>query len=62
LKVIWVSLKVRIVHSNPDKKNLLNACVLLRRENIIVILDPLLGLALLRDWHMLSKGEIVDDS
>jgi hypothetical protein len=49
LKVTWVSLKVKIVHSNPEKNSYLNACVLLRCENIIATADPLLSLALLRD-------------
>jgi hypothetical protein len=34
LKVIWVSLKVRSVYSNLEENSCLNACVLLRSENI----------------------------
>ena len=49
LKVIWVSLKVRLVYSNPEENSWLNTCVLLRRESIVAIPDPLLSLALLRD-------------
>ena len=49
LKVIWVSLKVRLVYSNPEESFWLNACVLLRSENIDATPDPLLSLALLRD-------------
>ena len=30
MKVIWVSLKVGSVHSNPEENSCLNACVLLR--------------------------------
>jgi len=49
LKIIWVSLKVRSVYSNPEENFLLNACVLLRSENIDATPDPLLSLALFRD-------------
>jgi hypothetical protein len=49
IEVIWVSLKVRIVYSNPKENSCLNACVLLRYESIIATPDPLLSLALLRD-------------
>ena len=41
--------KVRSVYSNSEENFLLNACVLLRRENIVATPDPLLSLALLRD-------------
>ena len=34
MKVIWVSLKDRSVCSNPEENSCLNACVLLRSENI----------------------------
>jgi hypothetical protein len=61
VKVIWVSLKVRSVYSNSEDNSYLNACVLLRSENIIATPDPLLSLALLRDWQRVSLGEIVDD-
>ena len=59
-KVIWVSLKVRSVYSNLKENFLLNACVLLRSENIVATPDPLLSLALLRDRQRLSLGEIID--
>jgi hypothetical protein len=49
LKIIWVSLKVRIVYSNPEENSCLNACVLLRRESIEATPNPLLSLTLLRD-------------
>ena len=49
LKVIWVSLKVRLVYSNPEENFCLNACVLLRSENIVATPNPLLSLALLKD-------------
>jgi hypothetical protein len=59
-KVIWVSLKVRIVHSNPEESSCLNTCVLLRRESIVAIHDPSLSLSLLRDEQRVSLGEFVD--
>jgi hypothetical protein len=40
LKVIWVSLKVRSVYANLKENSCLNACVLLRSENIIATPDP----------------------
>jgi hypothetical protein len=49
LKVIWVSLKVRIVYSNLEENFCLNACALLRHESIVATPDPSLSLALLRD-------------
>jgi hypothetical protein len=49
LKVIWVSLKVRIIYFNLEENSCLNACVLLRHESIAATPDPLLSLALLRD-------------
>ena len=39
MKVIWVSLKVRSVHSNPEENSCLNACVLLS-ESIDATPDP----------------------
>jgi hypothetical protein len=60
LKVIWVSLKVKIVYSNPEEIFLLKACVLLRHENILATPDPLMSLALLKNWQRLSLGELVD--
>jgi hypothetical protein len=44
-KVIWVSLKVRSVYSNPEENFLLNAYVLLRREKIVATPDLLLSLS-----------------
>jgi hypothetical protein len=60
LKVIWVSLKVRSVYSNPEENFLLNAFVLLRSESIVATPNPLLNLALLRDYQRLSVGGLVD--
>ena len=40
LKIIWVSLKVRSVYSNPEENSCLNVCVLLRSESIDATLDP----------------------
>ena len=39
----------RISFSNLEENFLLNACVLLRHENIVATPNPLLSLALLRD-------------
>ena len=47
---------------NPEENSLLNACVLLRSENIDATPDPLLSLALLRDEQRLSLGEFVVSS
>ena len=55
-------MKVRSVYSNPEENSCLNACVLLRSENIDATPDPLLGLALLGDEQRLSLGEFVDGS
>jgi hypothetical protein len=41
--------KVKSVNFNPRENSLLNACVLLRSENIVATPDPSLRLALLRD-------------
>jgi hypothetical protein len=60
LKVIWVSLKVRLVYSNLEDNSCLKACVLLRSENIAATSDSLLSLALLRDEQRLRLGEFVD--
>ena len=47
---------------NPVENSLLNACVLLRSNNIDATLDPLLSLALLRDEQRLILGAFVDGS
>ena len=62
MKVICVSLKVRIVCSNLEENCCLNACVLLRSENIKETTDPLMSLALLKDEQRLILGEFVDGS
>ena len=41
MKVIWVSLKVKSVYSNPEENSCLNACVLLRSESVEAALDPI---------------------
>jgi hypothetical protein len=41
--------EVRLVNFNLEENSLLNACVLLRSENIIETPDPSLRLALFRD-------------
>jgi hypothetical protein len=51
---------VRIVRSNQEESSYLNACVLLRCENIVATLDPSLSLSLLRDEQRVSLGEFVD--
>jgi hypothetical protein len=58
-KVIWVSLRVRIVHSNLEESSCLNACVLLRRESIVATLDPSPSLSLLIDEQRVSLGELL---
>ena len=50
------------VDFNLVENSLLNACVLLRSNNIDATPDPLLSLALLRDEQRLSLGEFVDGS
>ena len=40
MKVIWVSLKVRSVCSNPEENSYLNACALLRSESMDATPDP----------------------
>jgi hypothetical protein len=52
--------EVRIVRSNLEESSCLNACVLLRRENIVATLDLSLSLSLLRDEQRVSLGEFVD--
>jgi hypothetical protein len=52
--------EVRIVHFNPEESSCLTACVLLRRESIVVTLDPSLSLSLFRDEQRVSLGEFVD--
>ena len=47
---------------NPEENSLLNACVLLRSENIDATLDPLLSLALLRDEQRVNLREFVEGS
>jgi hypothetical protein len=74
VEVIWVSLKVRIVHSNMEESSCLNTCVPVRRESIVATPDPSLSPSLLRDeqkvriwsgrrddgcWRMEMEAEIV---
>ena len=49
-------------YSNPEENFCLNACVLLRSENIVATPDPLLSLSLLRDEQRLILGEFVDSN
>jgi hypothetical protein len=58
-KVICVSFKVTIVHSNPEESSCLNTCVLLRRESIVATPDPSLSLSLLGDEQRVSLGELL---
>ena len=51
--------EVRLVYSNLEENSCLNACVLLRSENIEATPDPLPSLALLRDEQRLSLGELL---
>jgi hypothetical protein len=44
------------VDFNPEENSCLNACVILRSENIAATPDPLLSLAMLRDEQRLSLG------
>ena len=60
MKVICVSLEVRSIYFNQEENSCLNACVLLRSENIVATSDPLLSLALLKDEQMSKCGELVD--
>ena len=53
-------LKVKSNYSNLEENSCLNACVLLRSENIVATPNPLPSLALLRDWQRVSLGELVD--
>jgi hypothetical protein len=50
---------IRIIHSNPEERSCLNACVLLRRESIVATPDPSLSLSLLRDEQKVSLGELL---
>jgi len=49
-----------MVYSSPEENFCFNANVLLRSENIVATLDPLLSLALLKDEQILSLGKFVD--
>ena len=60
MKVIWVSLKVKSVYSNPEENFCLNTYALLRSDSIVATPDPLLSFALLRDWQRVSLGELID--
>jgi hypothetical protein len=42
-----------------EESSCLNACVLLRRESIVVIPDPSLSSSLLRDEQRVSLGELL---
>ena len=57
MKVIWVSLKVRSVEFNPKENSLLNACVLLRSENIDATLDPFAEFSFAKGLAKIKLGE-----
>jgi hypothetical protein len=57
--VIWVSLKVIIVHSNLEESSCLNTCVLLSHKSIVATPDPSLSLSLLMDEQRVSLGELL---
>jgi hypothetical protein len=50
---------IRIIHSNPEERSCLNACVLLMHESIVATPDPSLSLSLLRDEQKVSLGELL---
>ena len=56
LKVIWVSLKVRSVCSNPEENSCLNACVLLRSESIVATPNPFAEFRFAMGLAKVSKG------
>ena len=58
MKVIWVSLKVRSVHSNPEENSCLNACVLLRSENIDATLDPFTKFSFAKGLAKVKLGRV----
>ena len=62
LKVIWVSLKVRLVHSNLEENSCLNTCVLLRSESIDATLDPFTEFSFAKRLAKVKLGEFIDDS
>ena len=62
LKVIWVSLKVIIVYSNPEENSCLNACVLLRSESIDATHDPFTKFSFAKGLAKVKLGEFVDGS
>ena len=62
MKVIWVSLKVRSVHSNPEENFCLNTYVLLRSENIDATPDPFTEFSFAKGLTKVKLGEFVDDS
>ena len=62
LKVIWVSLKVRSVYSNPKENSCLNACVLLRSESIDATPHPFAKFSFAKGLAKGKLGGIVDGS
>ena len=62
MKVIWVTLKVRSVYSNPEESSCLNAYVLLRSESIDATLDPFTEFSFAKRLAKVKLGEFIDDS
>ena len=58
MKVIWVSLKVRSVYSNPKENSCLNACVLLRSESSITTLDPFTKFSFAKELAKVKLGGV----
>ena len=55
-------MKVRIVYSNLDENSCLNACVLLRSENIDATPDPFTKFSFAKGLAKVKLGEFVDGS
>ena len=56
--VIWVSLKVRSVHSNLEENSCLNAYVLLRSESIVITPDPFTKFSFAKGLAKIKLGRI----
>ena len=62
MKVIWVSLKVGSIYSNPEENSCLNACVLLRSENIEATHDPFAEFSIAQGGAKVKPGGFVDST
>ena len=60
--MIWVTLKVRSVYSNPEENSCLNACVLLRSESIDATPDPFTEFSFAKGLAKVKLGEFLDGS